>query len=413
MSVFVSRYLDPLQGVSSDDLIRRALAANADLIATRLDIERARARLRQAGLRPNPAIDFEQTTGKFTGSAGERETSIGFALPLELFGKRNRRIELARIELEAAEAEVADRERRLAAEVRATYADALSAIRELQITGQLGDIDTQTARIVEVRVTEGDAAPLELSLIRAEVDRVRARRELVEGRLQAALLRLKNLAGIPLNEPLRLREEFSTPSLPAPAASMQEAVATALSARPDLRLVRLIEEAAGAGLRLAQAEARPDITAFTKYSFGHSLFDDTPIGVLRDKDRLVSFGVSISIPLFNRNQGAQAEAEAAILQAKRRRQFLEQLIRAEVESAYKRYESARAAISIFEQGVIARSIQNVNTIREAYRLGAFRVTELLTEQRRFLDSQREFTEALAELYRALADLQSAVGAVNP
>ncbi|HLE63259.1 MAG TPA: TolC family protein, partial [Pyrinomonadaceae bacterium] len=113
----VAPYYDPLQGSSSEDVVRRALLSNAELAAARLDINRARTRVRQAGLRPNPILEFEQTTGRLTGSAGERETTVGVALPVELGGKRHRRIELAQAELEAAEAEVADRERRLTSEV--------------------------------------------------------------------------------------------------------------------------------------------------------------------------------------------------------------------------------------------------------------------------------------------------------
>src|SRR6185503_19620297 len=108
-------------------------------------------------------------------------------------------------------------------------------------------------------------------------------------------------------------------------------------------------------------------------------------------------------------QGARAEAELAISQAGRRREFAEQSVRAEVQSAYSRYEAARDAVAIYERGVLDRSQQNIRTIRGAYELGAFRVTELLSEQRRFVDSQRELTEALAEYYRAQADLQSAIG----
>jgi cobalt-zinc-cadmium efflux system outer membrane protein len=402
-------YLDPMQGSSSDELVRRALMANAELSAVRLDIERGRARLRQAGLRPNPTVDFEQTTGRFTNSPGERETIIGFALPLELGGKRKRRIDLARVELEAAEAEIADRERRLANEVRVSYAESLAALRELQITEELSNVDVQTARIVETRVTEGDAAPLEQNLLRVEIDRLRARSALVEGRLQAALLRLKSITGTALSEPLRLRDELTAPAFAEPADSIEATVDIALRTRPDLRLARLSEEAARAGLRLARAQATPDVTVFSKYTTNRSIFDNPPIGVLRDKDRLLSFGVSISIPVFNRNQGAKAEAELAISQAQRRREFAEQLVRAEVQSAYGRYEAARSAIITYEQGVLERSRQNITAVRGAYQVGAFRVTELLSEQRRFVDSQREFTEALAQYYRALADLQSAIG----
>jgi cobalt-zinc-cadmium efflux system outer membrane protein len=404
----LAAYFDPIQGVSSNDIINRALTANAEITAARHGVERARARLRQAGLRPNPTVDFEQTTGRLTGSAGERETSIGFSLPLEISGQRKARVDLARVELEAAEAEVADRERRLALEIRASYVEVLAAVRELAITEELTNIDQQTARVVEVRVSEGESAPIELNLLRGEVDRLRSRRALIEGRLQASFLRLKHLAGIDLDEPLRLREnldgQISTEHLPP----VESAIETALRTRPDLRLAQLAEEAARAGLRLARAQTRPDVTAFTRYTDSSAVFDSTPVGVLRDKDRLLTFGVSIGIPVLNRNQGAKAEAEAEILQTRRRREFAEGVVRAEVASAYARYEAAKKSLAIYEQGVLDRSIQNIRSIREAYQIGAFRVTDLLVEQRRFIDLQREYIEALAERYRALAELQAAM-----
>jgi cobalt-zinc-cadmium efflux system outer membrane protein len=167
---------------------------------------------------------------------------------------------------------------------------------------------------------------------------------------------------------------------------------------------------AEAGFELARAQGRPDVTAFTKYSSTRSTFDDTPIGVLRDKDNVLSFGVSVSIPLFNRNQGAKAEAATIIAQAQHRSEFAEQLVRAEVASAYARYEAARSALAIYERGVLTRSAQNLQAIRGAYELGAFRMTELLAEQRRLTDLQRDYTDALTERYKALTDLMSAIGA---
>ena len=404
-----SRYFNVTQGASSNDLVRRALSMNAELAAARLGIERSRARLRQAGLRPNPTFDFEQKTGALTGSNGERETTVGFALPLEINGQRQRRMDVAMAELEIAEAEIADRERRLAAEVRGTYAEVLAALRELEMTENLTSLDAQTARIVEARVTEGESAPLELSLLRTEAERLRARRALIEGRLQASLLRLKAVAGIPASEPLQVREDLTAMILQKPPDSVEAALDIALRSRPDLQVARLNEKAAEAGLRLAQAQAKPDVTAFTRYSSTRSVFDNTPVGVLRDKDQTVSFGVSISVPVFNKNQGAKAEAAIAITQAQRRREFAEQQVRAEVAAAYARYEATQVAAGIFEQGVLARTAENVRAIRGAYQLGAFRMTELLSEQRRLVDLQREYTETLAERYRALADLWSAVG----
>ncbi|MGH9929999.1 MAG: TolC family protein [Pyrinomonadaceae bacterium] len=409
-SPILARYFDPLQGVSSSDLVRRALSSNGELAAVRIEIERGRARLRQAGLRPNPTLDFEQTTGRFTGAPGESEITVGLAVPLELGGKRRKRIELAQAEFQAVEAEVADRERRLTNEVRAFYVEALASLRELGTLEELNNLDLQTTRFVQARVNEGDTAPIELNQLQVEVDRLRSRRELVEGRLQATLLRLKSLTGIPPAEALRLREDIASPPLRTPQASVETAIDIALRTRPDLRLTRLHEEVAQAGLRLARAQGVPDVTPFTKYSYGRSVFDDTPIGVLRDRDKLLTFGVSVGIPIFNRNQGGKSEAAAAITQATRRREFLEAVVRSEVQSAYARYEAARSAVSTFEMGVIPRSSENVRTIRAAYQIGAFSITDLLSEQRRLVDAQREFTEALAERYRALADLEAAIGA---
>jgi cobalt-zinc-cadmium efflux system outer membrane protein len=252
---------------------------------------------------------------------------------------------------------------------------------------------------------------LELNLLRVEVQRLRSRRAFIEGKLQAAALSLKRLAGMAPDESLRLREDLSEPGLPEPPSSLATAIELALEQRPDLQLARLNERAAQAGLRLARAQAAPGVTVSAKYSSDRSINDlPAPLTPFPDRSHQLSFGVSVELPLFKRNQGAIAEAETAITQAQRRREFAEQVVRNEVASAYARYQAAQAAQRLFEQGVLAGSNANLNTLREAYRMGAFRVTELIAEQRRLVDSQREYTEALTERYRALADLLTAVAA---
>lgn len=404
------------QSLSSTDLVRRALASNAELAAARLEMDKARARLQQAGLRPNPTLDIEQQAGQPVGSPGERATSVGFSLPLEVGGQRRRRIDLAQAELSAAEAEIADRERRLAAEVRAVYAEALAAARELEITEGLNKLDAEAVRVVEARVSEGDAAPLEAHLLRVEVERLRSRRALIEGRLQATLFKLKGLAGIPLDEPLGVSQELEQPSAldsPGGIVGLEAAIEIALRTRPDLRLARLTEEAAQAGLRLAKAQAAPQVAVTARYSTERTITTlPAPFVSVPDSGKALSVGVSIGLPIFNRNQGGQAEAAVVIAQAQRRREFIEAVVRAEVGSALARYHASQSALATFEQGVIARSNDNIRAIRAAYEVGAFRVTDLIAEQRRLVDAQREYTEALTERWRALSDLQSAIGVIE-
>lgn len=391
--------------LGADVLVRRALTANRELAAARLEIARARARRQQATLLPNPVLEFEQTGGALGVSKGERERRAEISVPIEYGGKRARRIDVAEAELRATEAFVANRERQLAAEVRRLYAEAIAATRELSFTNELTQIDNELGNVVQVRVKEGDAPPLEESLLRVEIDRLRSRRAMLEGRRRAAELQLATVIGLPADERIVLGDSYGD-GVAVP--EVEEAVRLALQRRPDLRAADLNIAAAEAGLRLANAQALPDISVFGGYSNGRSGFDDTPVGPLVDQDKLINAGIGISLPIFNRNQGAKAEAAAAIEQARRLRELTELQVRAEVESAVARFRAADAAVGVFRQGVIERSEQNVRTIRAAYEAGAFTISEFLAERRRLVDAQRELTEALTERSVALIDLQAAV-----
>jgi len=68
----VALYFDPQSGSSFADLAGRSLTGNGELMAARIEIERARARLRQAGLRPNPTLDLEYTTGRLAARPPDR-----------------------------------------------------------------------------------------------------------------------------------------------------------------------------------------------------------------------------------------------------------------------------------------------------------------------------------------------------
>lgn len=398
--------------ITANELIEKALSNNLELSAFKLEIEKARARLKQAGLRPNPSVDFEYTTGKLTNSINEEKTFVGVSLPLELGGKRQKRIDLAQIEIAIAENTVADRERRLANEICSIYSEALAAQRELQIIEQLNNLDGQTLKVVEVRIKEGDSAPLELNLLKVELERLKSRRHLAEGKLQATMLRLKSVVGIAFDQELELKEDFFSPQNIQIKYSLSDAVTLALQTRPDLKTAQLLEQAAQAGLQLAKSQVVPDLVLSTRYSRENSGFDETPVGILKDKDDLLTFGVSITLPIFNRNQGSQADAKISITQAQQRREFLEKLIKAEVSAAYARYQAAQLATSNFEQGVIAQSNSNLRIFKEVYNLGELKVTDLISEQRRLVDSQREYTELLTERYRAFAELNTAIGFVG-
>lgn len=401
-------YIDPVSGVSSVDLVRRALSSNRELAAATLSIDRARARLTQARLFPNPSLDLQRARG--TGESTDSDIAVGLAVPIDLGGKRSSRIAMAEAELHAAEAELNDRRRRTIAEVMTAYIDALAALRELDVIARLNDLDIETGKYVQARVSEGDASPLEMKLLRVEIERLRARRILLRGNVDAAMLRLRILVGMPVDRSLRFRQDFSASSRrPQLPGSVEEAVNLAFGSRPDLQLARFNELAAAASVRGARAQAFPDVTAFGRYENEKSNIEKSPIGLIGDPDRHIGFGISISLPFFNRGQGLRADAEAAVEQARRQRQFIESTIEADVKIAYRRLAAADQAVATYQSGVIDASTENFGVIQAAYKLGEFRITDLITERRRLTDSQREFTELLAERQRALADLNTSMG----
>lgn len=391
------------------DLIRRAFDANRELAAARLDLERGRARLRQAGLRPNPTLDIEHTTGRLTGSPDERELSLGFAMPIEVGARRQRRIDVATAELAVIEADIANRERQLTRDVLVAYIGAVAAIREFETTDRLHQLDEQMAQLVRTRVDEKDAPPLELSLLLTEVARLEARRALIQGRVEAALIAIGQLIGAPQERLTLPPSSVALDIVPVPN-DVETAIAAALEQRADVTVARLSERAAEAGVRLARAEAWPEVTVSAAYRTNRGLSElPSPLTAVPDTDHVVAFGASIGLPFFNKNQGARAEAAVAVRQARLRRELTEQTVRAEVTSAFRRADAARAGLTLFEQGVIPRSDDNIRIMRAAYELGEFRISDVITEQRRMLEAQQEYTEALAERYRAIVDLRAAIG----
>ena len=405
----VPNYFSRQDGISLYELIKTALGANQELAAARLEIEKAKARLTQAGLRPNPTLEFEQSSGRLVGNSGEGEFTFGASLPIEIYGRRDARINAAQIAIEASTAEVRNRERILVANILTNYAEALAALRELENTENLLELDLQTTKFVQIRVNEGETPPLELSLLQAEVERLRSRRELAEGQLQSSLTQLKLLAGLPFDVPLKLREQIGAANLPVLPSTAEAAVEIGIRTRPDILLANFEEQVATAGLRLVRAQSKPDLTVYTRYGQGRSNVD-LPSGVFPQRDRNLTFGAAVGIPLFNKNQGAKAEAEIAIRQTQARREFAERVVRGEILSAFQRIEAANRAVSTLQTAAIPRTAQNVETFRRVYEIGEIKITDLINEQRRLLDANRDLTEALTASYRAKADLLIALGA---
>src|SRR2546428_6194290 len=227
-----------------DELVARALADSPDLRAARAEIDAAAGRLQQAGLRPNPMLEL----GGQKALSPDNNVMIGLTVPLDLNGRKEGRVAVAERELQMKRAQVRDRERRLAADVRMKAGELLAVRRSLAVTDDLLRVNRDALRLAPGPGRQGATPALAENLMLVEVNRLDALRQLLASRLDITSLQVKAPAGMAPDAPLALRGDLA-PSGAPPIAD--EAVRQALTARPDL-------DAARAGVALGAATIRQE-----------------------------------------------------------------------------------------------------------------------------------------------------------
>jgi cobalt-zinc-cadmium efflux system outer membrane protein len=316
--------------------------------------------------------------------------------------------------LELREQLLADRERTLAAEVRAKFGDALAEILKLGFDEDLLLNSQRGYKLVLARVIEGRTAPLEQNMTLVEVNRLRSTRETQAARVEVALLELRNLLGMPPDAPLKLSGDFTNliDTLPPIAETTEQA----LRERPDLRAARVTEAWAAARVTEARAAGRLDAELKAGYQRVKSGF---PLSGINDAGQLapvestfhfLTFGVTLELPVRNRNQGALEAALADVEAARRRREYAELTVRREVAAAYARYERAARAMEIYRVGVREQASANLAVVKQTYELGAKTLLEYIAEQRRYIELENDYIDALRETYQARVEIARAAAA---
>lgn len=401
--------LAQLNEIGLKDAIKYALANNKNLQADRKQLDIAAGRLKQAGLRANPMLETSGLSGLMDSSM--QSGSVMMTLPLEAGGRRARRIEVAERELQRLRYEVAERERRLTADVRIKYGEAVEAQRNLDLSNRLLELNQNTYRIIQARVTEGASAPLEQNQLQVEVSKLDAQKQTYIARVAVLREELKALLGT--EEDLRWRDEFV--ALPV-ALGKEELLQAAFNSRPDLQAARAAEAVAAAMIEQAKTEGKYDLSLFAELGFQRWRFDqfgfahDGALEQVGMRTGMVRAGVSLTLPLRNKNQGNIEAAVAASEEARLRREFVETMIRREVAAAYVRWEGAARVLKTYDTELLAAAQNNLRVVRSSFDLGYSRITEVLAEQRRLVEVQMSYTAALKEYYVARTELETVTGA---
>jgi cobalt-zinc-cadmium efflux system outer membrane protein len=371
--------------VTLEDAINRALAANPTLRSAMASIGIADAAKSQAGLLTNPELSVLRE-----GMDRENRTqTVQIAQRIELGGKRSARVDVAERERQIALQDVAVAAAQLRADVTTAYFEALTAEERLELARASVQVAEKATLAATKRVAAGRISPVEQS--RSRVAEAGVRLELAQALSDAGLAKQKLAALWGETDAVQVsleRPGGDAPPLP-PLASLRQK----LEAGPHLGRAHEQVEREEAQVRLERAQRIPDLTV--------------TLGSRRDNQiggTQAVVGLSVPLPLFNRNQG---NTLAALRRTDKARSDLdaERLrVTQALSEAYQRVELARQEVASISIEILPVAQTTYDAAVTGFEAGKFSFLDVLDAQRTLFKARAQYLRAMSERYRAVADL---------
>lgn len=381
-----------LENLTLEQALEMAERQHPQLAEAHALVEAAAGRAQQAGAFPNPeAIVSAQQIPLDSGASNQREYVAGVAQPIPLGGRlgKAREAELLEREVRARGLEVTRRD--LRKRVHSAFATALYQEQAFQAQSRIAQAFEKSVATTKARVDAGDAVPkdlarveMELARARVELQRSETMRERSKVVLAAAMgdvrLSVKSLAG-------SLDAAFEIPTL--------ESLAANLSAQPESQLADANLRASNARVDLARAERIPDVRVEALY---HRLE--------ATKENTFDIGLSIPLPLFNRNQGRvrEARAEAAATEARSRSTQNELTLR--LHESHAQLASALASSRALKTEILPRAETVLKAAEARYAAGDISLGEVLPFRRDWAAVELTYLESLRDVMQAWAEVAS-------
>lgn len=367
-----------------------ALYFNPTLELARARLARADAAMVTAGSRPNP------TLGISPGVPSPYLLTLDFSFPIETAGKRGYRVQGAGNLDQAARLDLADSAWTVLSGVRLALLNYFLASRNLELLRSEEQFRADQVNILDRILSAGEITRLDVDLIRIEHSKIEVAIRAAEGQVAEAKAALAAALGIPV---AGLQDaEFAWPDLDTPPSleslSLAEIQREAVLNRLDVRRSLAQYAAAESDLQLEIAKQYPDINIGPGYTY-------------EERNSFFTVGLSSAIPLFNRNQGPIAEAEARRKEAAAAFLQTQAQVVAKSERALAAYTAALREISETQSLYQLQEIQ-LQTVQQSIRAGADNRLSLDSVQIQLSVLARARVDAVGAAQRALGDLEDAV-----
>ena len=372
---------------ATDQFLRKNLAVEA----ARLEIGIAEAERIGAKLRPRPGLTISAENLRLSGETPAsqlNEFGISVAQPIELGNRKGRRMEVAERTVAVSEARLTEVLRRQLFDLKRTYYESVLAAVVLGIEQENRDnfeglVKFNTVRFEEGYIAKGDLQKVQLE--RTKFDFAVANATLA---LRKSKIRLLELIGERDFERAVRVDVSSRLEVPAVNLNLMQLKETALVHRPEIKVAEAELALAQSSIKLEHSRSKGEVTPYAGYK---------RVG----RDNTVLAGVTVPLPIGNRNQSGVARAEAEQKVAETNVSLVRNRTLAEVEAAYRAYETAREQVRAYEAGLLQQADESREIQFAAYQEGA---AELIT----LIEAQKTRTEVRANYYRAIFDYYTSI-----
>jgi cobalt-zinc-cadmium efflux system outer membrane protein len=369
----------------------------------------ARGDLVQAGLFPNPSLALSAAnlpitanlppTGNGPGWSRNLVTSVEIDQSLELGGKRGKRQAQARAALTGAVAGTADARRTALFELRTAFWSAVRARARRLLAEQVTGRSAETLRISRARLDAEDISRADFEKV--ELEAMKQQNDLADAVAieRSAVAGLLALVGPTAPSDVEVRGDLTLRPPPIDEARLVERAA---EERADVRASRALAEAASAAVRLAEAQAIPDVTL----GLGYTRSKAVAVG---DNPDSLALTFSVPLPLFHRNQGEIAKAAAEAERSDRAAAALRARVARDVAAALARYRAAAEKVARYDGGALLRADRALAVAEKTWRAGDRSLLEYLEAERTWVELRGDYLDTQFELRQAAFELEKSMG----
>jgi cobalt-zinc-cadmium efflux system outer membrane protein len=380
------------------DALALVLLRNAELAADSYELRAREAALLQAGALPNPTLSLELEdfagSGELSG-VDEAQTTLLLGQLIELGGKRAARTALAAAERDLAAWDYELRRIEVLAGTASAFVDVLAAQERLRLADEALELAQAVRRVAALRKQAGLASPAEEIRAGVAVDVAGVEREHAEHELVTARQRL---AAFWSGESPRFeRADGDLEALPRPPGEAE--LAARLEASPGLALWQA-ERSRRDALRARARSARvPDLTLFAG-----------PRRLSGPEETALVAGVSLPLPLWNRQRGAVEEAEHRVAKLAVERRATRASVATEALVARVALVAAVEESQLLRTRVLPGIERAVSVMRRGYEQGRFAQLEVLDAERARVEAREQYLRALVEAQRSAREIERLTGA---